>query len=108
MYPHADHCTEHRADRAFDGASVDRLAALLDLNGVSLVRLQVDFNGWWIWRSAMTGHYHAMRKDGHYVERDDRPQRFHVAASTLSRLAVLLLLQTAVDEDDHPLGQRQP
>jgi len=82
--------------------SVARLATLLDSEpGLTVDVLRDDFPGWRIWFSAMTGQYHARRDDpsGHYHEHHDDPRRFHIAEATPGRLAILLLTQTAQDDD---------
>lgn len=77
----------------------DRLADRLDAEGIGLERLRADFPAWRIWHSPRTGHAHACRvaPSGGFTERDGDPCRFHVAARTPGRLAVLLLAQTALD-----------
>lgn len=84
----------------------DRLAERLDREGIGLDRLRADFPGWRIWCSRRTGRVHACRHiaaSGGFTEREGDPRRFHVAAVTPGRLAVLLLAQTALDAG-HPGG----
>lgn len=78
----------------------DRLADRLDAEGIGLDRLRADFPSWRIWHSGRTGHVHACRRiaaTGGFTERAGDPRRFHVAAATPGRLAVLLLAQTVLD-----------
>lgn len=81
--------------------SAERLAERLDTQGIGLARLRTDFPGWQIWYSRRSGHFHALRTPvpGGFIERADDPRRFHVAARTTGRLAVLLLAQTLLDAE---------
>jgi len=78
-----------------------RLAILLDVEDtLTPAQLREDF-GWIVWFSEVTGCYHARRDepDGHFCERRDSPRRFALVASSLGRLAMLLLAQTMVDAE---------
>jgi hypothetical protein len=79
----------------------DELAARLDAVPIGLDRLRADFTGWLIWHSRRSGHFHARRAEvtGGFTEYEHDPRRFHVAARTPGRLAVLLLAQTALDAE---------
>lgn len=81
--------------------SAERLAERLDAQGIGLDRLRADFTGWQIWYSGRSRHFHAHRvaTPGGFLERENDPRRFHVAARTTGRLAVLLLAQTLLDAD---------
>lgn len=81
--------------------SVERLAERLDAEGIAVDRLRADFAGWVIWYSHRSGHFHAHRTagPGGFTEREHDPRRFHVAARTTGRLAVLLLAQTLLDAE---------
>lgn len=87
----------------FGPDTVDRLAALLDGAGELTEELaRADFPEWRIWHSAVTGCWHATRRcepTGRFREVHGDPRRFHQAASTLGRLVMLLLAQTAVDAE---------
>ncbi|HEY3683544.1 MAG TPA: hypothetical protein VGL93_10915 [Streptosporangiaceae bacterium] len=78
--------------------ALDRIAATLDAAGVDLGILRRDFPQWRVWYSDVTGACHAMR-DGGFQERESDGRRYHVAASTPARLAVLLLAQAAADAE---------
>ena len=81
--------------------SAERLADRLDADGIGLDRLRADFTGWQIWYSRRSGNFHARRTPvaGGFVERENEPRRFHVAARTTGRLAVLLLAQSVLDAE---------
>lgn len=80
-----------------DPTALDRLAATLDAAGVDLELLRRDFPAWRVWHSEVTGAYHARRNENFHDRGDGR--RFHLAAATPGRLALLLLAQSAMDAE---------
>lgn len=88
--------------RSFAGAdTIGQLAAMLDERGITLWQVQQDFVDWKVWFSKASGCYHARRNaastGGRFTQHQGDGRRFHVAAASLGRLAVLLLTQQAVD-----------
>lgn len=82
-----------------DHSTFDRMADLLDAEDtLTPAQLRADF-GYLVWYSETTGCYHARREplDGHFTEWHNSPRRFALDASSLGRLALLLLVQTALD-----------
>lgn len=78
---------------------VATLAEYLDESGLTLATIQGDFPGWRVWYSTVSGCCHARRREN-FAESVFSGRRFHVAASTPGRLAVLLLHQLAMDEEE--------
>lgn len=75
------------------------LDALADqLDGIDVETLAVRHPGWIVWRTA-SGRYHARRRAGRFHERERDLRRFAVDAATTGRLAVILLVQDAIDAE---------
>lgn len=86
---------------SFSGSdTIARLAKMLDDDPqVTTWKVQQDFLHWRIWWSKNGGVFHARRNDpsGRFDERPESGRRYHIAASSLGRLVVLLLAQEAAD-----------